>query len=149
MPHAKSSGCDEPECFKYDERVFGVRKPNKALLDQWKTKGWLSENGICMFPRDVQAYPSGVITSFPIKWWKTASPKEINAALKSGAVKFVDGNGKRYTLDEYNQEYPDFPDPELVLRIEGRFPPDPGRYVDLDDPDERMGYEIKWFHAKM
>jgi hypothetical protein len=45
--------------------------------------------------------------------------------------------------------YPNYPDPELRLRIEGRFPPDPANYKDLDDRNERKNAEIKFFQTRM
>ncbi|MCX6681130.1 MAG: hypothetical protein NTX42_12315 [Methanothrix sp.] len=137
------------ECFAFNGKAFGVRVPSKATLDDWKKKGWLGENGICAFPMDVQAKPSGVKTSFPIKWWKTATEEQIYQAIISGAVTFGDGNGDYYTLDEYKKLYPNYPDPELRLRIEGRFPPDPANYKDLDDRNERKNAEIKFFQPRM
>jgi len=136
-------------CLIYDEKKMGKKIPSKATLDYWRNKGWLGENGICDFPRDVKAHPSGVITPFPIAWWKNPNEDEYIKAIEDGWIKFVDGNGEEYTLEQYKLKYPDFPNPYYLLRMEGRFPLNPDRYMDLDNK-EIQKEAIKWvFRAMM
>ena len=88
-------------------------------------KGWLGKDGICKFNEAELAHPSGCIA--PRGFWETnPSEKKIQNAIKSGLIKFVDGNGDKknaMTLDAYTAKYPDYPPPDLVLKVLGRFPP--------------------------
>jgi hypothetical protein len=125
------------ECIEFDDKLLGELPQAlvQHIKDVWTAKGWLSQNGVCVFPMDVQAHPSGVITKYPIKWWATASDAEIWEAINSGVVLFVDGNGKKYTLAAYRATYPNYPNPLYVLKMAKRFPPNPDSYLDLSDKE--------------
>ncbi len=144
MPQNKSSTCD---CLKYDVSLFGKKTPSNKTLETWKSKGWLSENGICFFPRDVQAHPSGVITPFPIKFWENPNEDQYIEAIEKGWIKFIDGDGKKHTLEEYKQKYPEYPNPYYILRLEKRFPPKVSDYVDLENKETQK--EITKFVFRM
>jgi hypothetical protein len=126
------------EHIKFRDELLGKLPQgvtSEGIREAWESKGWLSSNGICRFPMDVQAHPTGVITRYPISWWKNASEDDVNAAIDAGDVIFVDGNGKRYTLSAYRIRYPNYPNPLYVLRVAKRFPPNPNSYVDLEDKE--------------
>jgi len=91
--------------------------------------GWLGEDGICHFPRDVVAYPSGWKSKLPPRFWIQATDTQIVQAIEKGWIMFADGNGSYHTLKTYIRLYPEYPDPEFVMRLEDRFPPKPGSVV--------------------
>ncbi len=118
---ATSNG--ETTNVKFDEKVFGERKPTPEVLQNWRDKGWLSEDGICKFPREVEAFPSGWKARLPPQFFDKATEDQIAEAIEKGWILFADGNGDYFTLKEYIAKYPEFPDPEFVLRLLDRFPP--------------------------
>jgi hypothetical protein len=116
---------------KFDEKKFGVRKPSEEDLQEWRDNGWLGEDGICHFPRDVQAYPSGWKAKLPPQFWNKATEAQIAEAIEKGWIMFADGNGVYFTLNEYKAEYPEFPDPEFIMRLEERIPPKKGSVIEV------------------
>jgi len=123
-------GGDTSDVF-FDEKAFGAKKPSKELIDNMRATGWLSQDGICHFPFDVVAYPSGWKAKLPPEFFDRATDDDIENAIDKGWITFGDGNGDYHTLSEYNDLYPDYPDPEFIMRLEGRFPPVPGSIIRL------------------
>ncbi len=127
---------DEVETFggntsdvKFDEEKFGERRPSEQELKKWRDNGWLGEDGICRFPREIEAYPSGWKARLPPQFWKNATEAQIAQAIEKGWILFADGNADYHTLKEYIELYPEFPDPEFLMRLEERFPPKPGSII--------------------
>ena len=97
-----------------------------------KTLGWLDEDGICQFPEEVVACCLGFITpGISPKFWQVATPKMIQEVIDKGWIKFIDGNGTRYTFVEYCDRFPAYPDPIFQLTLQGRFPPNAKKFVKL------------------
>lgn len=99
---------------------------NSALSNEEKVEelGWLDDNGICQFPYEVKAVCLGFISpGLPINFYSQADEKQIQQAVDSGWIKFVDGNGDGYTFAQYVKKYPEYPDPLFQLKLGGRFPP--------------------------
>ncbi len=44
---------------------------------------------------------------------------------------FADGNGDYYTLKDYIALYPEYPDPEFIMRLEDRLPPKKGSVIEI------------------
>ena len=100
-------------------------KVSTKLYASMVDKGWLGKDGICKFDDSDVAHPSGCIA--PRGFWEAnPSQSRIRSALESGLIKFIDGNGDKknaMTLAAYVAKYPDYPPPDLVLKVLGRFPP--------------------------
>ncbi len=89
-----------------------------------KDLGWLDEDGVCQLPDDVVAVPVGFRTKgLPVKFFTMATEQMIQDAIEKGWILFIDGNGQAWTKAQYAAKYPDYPDPEFLLRLRGTFPP--------------------------
>ncbi len=100
-----------------------IKLPAKEY-QKWQDKGWLGKNGVCEFPRSVQAFPMEArLNGLPPEFWDKATEDCIQKAIKAGHILFVDGNAVAMTKAQYLAKYPEFPDPELVLRLKGKLPP--------------------------
>ena len=96
-------------------------KTNQEKIEEL---GWLNENGICCFPREVVGVCLGYkINGIPAEKWSRISEENRQRAVKEGWVKFIDGDGREYSFDGYCKEYPDFPDPIFMLEMQDRWPP--------------------------
>ena len=94
--------------------------------------GWLDEDGICIFPDDVKAVPLGYIApGLSIAMFRPGNEERIQKAIEKGWIKFVDGNGDRYTFADYVAKYPGYPDPIFVLELQGRWPPQPKKFIKI------------------
>lgn len=97
-----------------------------------ETLGWLDEDGVCEFPEDVQACALGFKTAgLPITFFQKADEKQLQQAIDKGWIKFCDGSGEYMTFAEYVAKYPEYPDPVFQLTLQGRFPPQIRRFVQL------------------
>lgn len=85
---------------------------------------WLGNDGICRFPEDVKAFPVGIkLKGLPDTFWKYADDAAIRYAIDKGWILFIDGDGNAMTRKEYVKKYPEYPDPELVMRLKKKLPP--------------------------
>ena len=97
---------------------------------KWTNKGWLGQDGICRFPREVEATLAGIkMVGLPGSFWNSATKKDIEDAVKQGAIKFVDGNGTAMTRAQYIAKYPEYPDPLYVAQVRGLIPPNKKDFV--------------------
>lgn len=86
--------------------------------------GWLGEDGICHFPVEVAACTVGYVApTIPIAALVKMSDASRQKAIDKGWIKFVDGEGDRYTYAEYVKLYPDYPDPVWQLEVRDTWPP--------------------------
>jgi len=96
-----------------------MAQDNKATAQKL---GWLDEDGICHFPRDVEAVPTGAL--YPgIEYPEKLSPQQLQEAVDKGWIKFIDGNGDPHTFTDYIALYPEYPDPMWILTNQGKWPP--------------------------
>jgi hypothetical protein len=94
--------------------------------------GWLDENGICCFPEEVKAVALGFKSpGLPVTFFAKADEKQIQQAIDTGWIKFVDGNGEAMTFAQYVAKYPDYPDPVFQLTLRGTFPPQAKRFFQI------------------
>lgn len=95
-----------------------------SSVEMKKLEDWLDKDGICRFPENVQAFPTGLrLNGLPPEFWKTANEAAIREAIDNGWILFIDGNGNAMTKKEYMAKYPTYPDPEVVLRLKKKLPP--------------------------
>jgi len=87
---------------------------------EWRSKGWLSEDGICCFPEHVMGYDPGWIG-------RVYGPTYDDAkeAFTNGWAKFVDADAAKLTLSEWQARYPGTsrPDPIKQLFLMHKLPP--------------------------
>ncbi|MCX6668866.1 MAG: hypothetical protein NTV25_03545 [Methanothrix sp.] len=134
----KTCGGDMAEPHLEDQVILGKKLP-KELIEDLKGKGWLDENGICHFPTKVSAYPTGWQSILSADILFKATVTEIWAYIDKGWITFADGNGDYYTLTKYNEKYPNYPDPLMLMVMQGRFPPKPGSIIQLGGKYDRPG----------
>jgi hypothetical protein len=99
--------------------------------NDWQKNGWLSDSGVCDFPEEVKAFPMEAHwVGMPPEAWEQATETEIRNAIDNGEILFRDGNGDLYRKDKYMMKYPaPFPDPEKVLRLRHKLPPNLDLFV--------------------
>jgi hypothetical protein len=98
--------------------------------EKWVNKGWLGQDGICEFPRDVSATLNGVeLVGLPGNFWYDASDDEVEEALKKGWIRFISGNGEHLTKDAYIKKYPEYPAPDFAARFLHIMPPEKNHFV--------------------
>lgn len=95
-------------------------------------QGWLDEDGICLFPEDVAAVPVGFVApGLSIALFAIGREGAVQRAIDRGWIKFVDGEGNRYSFKDYIAKYPDYPDPIFVLELQGRWPPQAKKFIKI------------------
>ncbi len=94
--------------------------------------GWLDEDGICIFPEEVAAIPVGFVApGLPLKIFEKGNEDKVLKAVDKGWIKFVDGEGHKYTFKDYVAKYPAYPDPIFILELQGRWPPQPKKFIKI------------------
>jgi hypothetical protein len=91
---------------------------------KWENKGWLGQDGICQFPRDVTATLNGVeLIGLPGSFWDEANEEDLKEAIEKGWIRFISGDGEHLTKAAYIKKYPEYPAPDYAARFLHMLPP--------------------------